>query len=173
MQLKGKIVGLDLDYLYHRPKLTIQLSNQYDLLTDEFSKLKELEEIEINLEEKKEKRSLNANAYAWVLIGKIADALRTGKDEVYLKMLKRYGQSEIVSILSSIDIKGYFKYYEVAGNSTLNNKEFTHYKVFKGSSEYDTKEMAILIDGIVSEAKDLKIETLPPYQLEEMKKLWN
>ena len=172
MILRGKIVGLDLDYIYHKPKLTIQLTNQYDLLTEEFSKLKELEEIDVDLSEHKEKRSLNANAYAWFLIGKIADALRIGKDEAYLNMLKRYGQSELVSILSSIDITGYFKYYEVAGNSTLKGKEFTHYKIFKGSSEYNTTEMAVLIDGIVSEAKELGIETLPPYQLEEMKKLW-
>lgn len=172
MVLKGKIVGLDLDYLNHKPKLTIELSNQYDLLTQEFSKLKELEEIDIDLSEHKEKRSLNANAYAWTLIGKIADVLRTSKDEIYLKMLKRYGQSEIVSILSNIDISGYFKYYEVAGTGTLKNKEFTHYKIFKGSSEYDTKEMSILIDGIVSEAKDLNIETLPPYEIERIKNLW-
>lgn len=172
MILKGKIVSLDLDYLNHKPKLTLELSNQYDILTEEFSKLKELEEIDIELSEHKEKRSLNANSYAWALIGKIADVLRTSKEEVYLNMLKRYGQSEIVSILSSIEVEGYFKYYEVAGKSTLNNKEFTHYKIYKGSSEYDTKEMTVLIDGIVSEAKDLDIETLPPYELERIKKLW-
>ena len=172
MILKGKIVSLDLDYLNHRPKLTIELSNQYDLLTEEFSKLKELEEIDIELSEHKEKRSLNANSYAWALIGKIADALRSSKEEVYLNMLKRYGQSEIVSILSSIEVDGYFKYYEVAGESTLNNKAFTHYKIYKGSSEYDTKEMSVLIDGIVSEAKELNIETLPPYEIERIKNLW-
>lgn len=172
MILKGKIVSLDIDYINHKPKLTLELNNQYDLLTDEFNKLKELGEIDIELKEHKEKRSLNANAYAWVLITKIADILRTSKEEVYLKMLKRYGQSEIVSILSNIDITGYFKYYEAAGTSTLNDKSFTHYKIFKGSSEYNTKEMAILIDGIVSEAKDLGIETLTPNELEELKKLW-
>ncbi len=172
MILKGKIVSLDLDYLNHKPKLTIELSNQYDILTEEFSKLKELEEIDIELSEHKEKRSLNANSYAWALIGKIADVLRISKEEAYLNMLKRYGQSEIVSILSSIEVEGYFKYYEVAGESTLNNKQFTHYKIYKGSSEYDTKEMSVLIDGIVSEAKDLNIETLPPYEIERIKNLW-
>jgi nitrogen regulatory protein PII-like uncharacterized protein len=87
-------------------------------------------------------------------------------------MLKRYGQSEIVSVLSSIDITGYFKYYDIAGTSTLNNKEFTHYKCFKGSSEYDTREMSILIDGIVSEAKALGIETLSKEELENLKNSW-
>lgn len=125
-----------------------------------------------DIKEHREKRSLNSNSYCWVLIGKIADVLRTDKEQVYLTMLKRYGQSELVSVLSNINITGYFKYYEVAGTSTLNGKEFTHYKVFKGSSEYDTREMSILIDGIVSEAKELNIETLPPAEIERMKNLW-
>ena len=125
-----------------------------------------------DIKEHREKRSLNSNSYCWVLIGKIADVLRTDKEQVYLTMLKRYGQSELVSVLSNINITGYFKYYEVAGTSTLNGKEFTHYKVFKGSSEYDTREMSILIDGIVSEAKELNIETLPPAEIERMKNMW-
>lgn len=124
------------------------------------------------VKEHKEKRSLNANAYAWSLITKIADALRTSKEECYLEMLKRYGQSEIVSVLSQIDVSGYFKYYEPLATATLQGKEFTHYKIFKGSSEYTTLEMAVLIDGIVSEAKELGIETIPPKEIERLKTMW-
>ena len=87
-------------------------------------------------------------------------------------MLKRYGQSEMVSVLSSIDVSGYFKYYEPIAETTLQGKEFTHYKIFKGSSEYDSREMAVLIDGIVSEAKELDIETLPPAEVERLKNMW-
>ena len=124
------------------------------------------------IKEHKEKRSLNANAYAWSLIGKIADALRTSKEEAYLTMLKRYGQSEMVSVLSSIDVTGYFKYFEPVATTMLQGKEFTHYKIFKGSSEYDSREMAVLIDGIISEAKELDIETLPPNEVERLKEMW-
>lgn len=124
------------------------------------------------IKEHKEKRSLNANAYAWTLITKIADALRTSKEECYLEMLKRYGQSEIVSVLSQIDVSGYFKYYEPLATATLQGKEFTHYKIYKGSSEYDTREMSILIDGIVSEAKELGIDTIPPNEIERLKNMW-
>lgn len=124
------------------------------------------------IKEHREKRSLTANAYAWALIGKIADVLRTSKDEVYLLMLKRYGQSEVVSVLSFIDVSGYFKYYEKIGSGTVQGKEFTHYRIFRGSSEYDSKEMAVLIDGIISEAKELDIETLPPREIERLKKAW-
>ena len=130
-------------------------------------------EQQFEIKEYKQKRSLNANAYAWVLINKIANVMRLSKEEVYLNMLKHYGQSQIVSIVSEVNITGYFKYYEVIGTSILNNKEFNHIRVFKGSSEYDTKEMSIFIDGIVQEAKQLDIETLTPNQLAELKSLWN
>ena len=123
------------------------------------------------IKEHKEKRSLIANAYAWTLIGKIADALRLSKDEVYLHMLKSYGQSEMVSVVSSIDVTGYFKYFEPVATATLQGKEFTHYRVMKGSSEYDSREMAVLIDGIVSEAKTLGIETLPETEIERIKEM--
>ena len=125
------------------------------------------------IKEHKEKRSLNANAYAWSLIGKIADATRQSKDEVYVQMLKDYGQSEMISVLSKIDLHGYFKYFEPVGTATLQGKEFTHYKIFKGSSEYDTREMAVLIDGIISEAKELNIETLPEAEVQRLKEMWN
>ena len=125
-----------------------------------------------DITEHKEKRSLNANAYAWALIGKIADALRISKDEAYLYMLQRYGQSEMVSVLSSIDVTGYFKYFSVAGSGSIDGKEFTHYKVYKGSSEYNTSEMSILIDGIIQEAHDLDIDTLPDTEVERLKRLW-
>lgn len=124
------------------------------------------------LKEYKEKRSLNANNYAWKLISEIGNKIRKSKEEVYLQMLKDYGQSDMVSLLSSISPKGYFKYYEVAGRTTLNGKEFTHYRIFKGTSEYDTKEMSIFIDGIVQEAEQLGIETKTPEQLEELKRMW-
>ena len=124
------------------------------------------------IREYKEKRSLNANNYAWKLITEIGNIQRLSKEEVYLQMLKDYGQSEIVSIKDGIDITGYFKYYDLAGVSILNGIKFNHYKIYKGTSEYDTKEMSIFIDGVVQEAKSLGINTRTPEQLEELKRLW-
>lgn len=121
------------------------------------------------IKEFKEKRSLDQNAYAWKLITEIGNVLRKSKEEVYLQMLKDYGQNEIVSILSSINPIGYFRYYEKIGTGIVNNKEFTHYKIFKGSSEFDSKEMSIFIDGIVQECKQLGISTLTPDEIAQLK----
>lgn len=125
------------------------------------------------IKEYHKKRSLNANAYAWALIGKIADVLRSSKDEIYLEMLKKYGQSEIVSVLSDINVTGYFKYFEEIATVKLQGKNFTHYKVFKGTSEYNTAEMAVFINGVISEADELGIDTLPPNEVEKIKSLWS
>lgn len=120
------------------------------------------------IKEYKDKRSLNSNAYAWKLITELGNILRKSKEEVYLQMLKDYGQSEVVSMLSSINPEGYFKYYEKFGTGVVNGKEFTHYKIFKGSSEYDRREMSILIDGIVQDCRAVGIQTLEDKEIEEL-----
>lgn len=126
------------------------------------------------IEHRKKKRSLNANAYCWKLCTEIANVLRTSKDEVYFSMLKKYGQSSIVSVIDEavpIFLKS-IKYWEEFGHGITNGKNFTHIKVFVGSSEYDTREMAILIDGIVSDAKELKICTMTPAEIQALKEQW-
>ena len=139
----------------------------YDLLTDDKVKV-------CKIDHYKKKRSLNANSYAWVLITEIANKLRASKEEVYFQMLKRYSQSSVISIVDEAvpQFMRSVKYAEEFGKGTINGKEFTHIKVYMGSSEMDTKEMAILIDGIVSEATELKIPTMTPGEIERIKEQW-
>ena len=124
------------------------------------------------VKEYKEKRGLKANAYYWELVNQLANVLRINKEELHFLLLQRYGQSEIVSVLENIDVKPYFKYYTEAGESILNGKIFKHYKVYKGSSEMNKKEMSILIDGLVSECQDEGIETKPKAEIESLLKEW-
>lgn len=112
------------------------------------------------IERKRKKRSTDANALCWKLCTEIANVLRADKESVYVDMLKRYGQSDLVTVLSIVNPKAYFKYFDECGKGTSKGKEYTHYKVYKGSSEYDTREMSILIDGIIDEAKALDIEVI-------------
>ena len=130
------------------------------------------EKLSLSVDEYKEKRSRNANNYAWKLITDIGNKLRMSKEDVYLMMLKRYGQSEMVSALADIPFGKFVKYQEEIGESELKGKLFKNYRVYQGSSEFDTREMSIFIDGIVSEAKDLGIPTETPEQIARMKDLW-
>lgn len=117
-------------------------------------------EVNITVSEPKEKRSLDSNAYFWLLVNKLADKLHTSKEEMYLKLLKDYGQSIVVTVKQGLDLsQAGFKYYEVLKDGLINGKPFTAYKVFIGSSQYTKEQMSVLIDGAVQECKELGIET--------------
>lgn len=152
-------------------RITFELNEKLSAL-NMFNELHEAEKLCIKVGKFREKRSLNANAYAWKLMTEIGNRTRQSKEDVYWLMLKRYGQSEMISVVAHIKVGQYVKYCEEAGESTLNGKLFKHYRVYKGSSEFDTKEMSIFLDGVVTEAKDLGITTDTPDQIARMKDLW-
>jgi hypothetical protein len=147
----------------------------------DISKLKEVvsngKELSVEIKQYRQKRSLDANSYAWVLMAKIADVLRTDKESVYIEMLKRYGQreSELVSVIAEaadMIYRATNNHCMEVGESELNGKLFKHMAILIGSSQYNTKQMSILIDGIVSEAKELNIETMTPAELAGLKERW-
>lgn len=125
------------------------------------------------VKEHTEKRGLKANSYYWELVNQLANVLRISKEELHFLLLQRYGQSEMVSVLATIDVKPYFKYYAEAGESVLNEKTFKHYKVYKGSSEMNKKEMSILIDGLVSECQEAGIETKQKAEIDALLESWD
>lgn len=125
----------------------------------------------------KQKRSLDANAYAWVLMTKIANHpdISSSKEDVYEQMLQKYGtlyEDEdgyiTITVKKSVDmskVDGHWKFIK-------DNGKFASYLMIKGSSEYDTAEMSHFIDRIVEEANELGIETATPDELERMKQEW-
>lgn len=171
MKVTGKIAGANIDFRTGKPTLTFEINekNDFKLLLDE---MKSQEKLSIEVKPYRERRSLNANNYAWKLITEIANILRASKEDIYFELLQRYGQCDMFSVQSHVPFGNYVKYYVEAGESRLNGKDFKHYKVYKGSSEFDTREMSIFIDGIVSEAKGMGIQTDTPEQIAKMKSLW-
>ena len=118
------------------------------------------------------KRGLKANAYYWELLNELANVLNIENNELHFILLQKYGQVEIVSVLAEIDVSGYFKYYVEAGESILNGKTFKHFKVYKGSSDMNSREMSILINGLVEECKEQGIETRPEAEVKSMLEAW-
>ena len=124
------------------------------------------------VKEYKKKRSLNANNYFWELTTELANVLRMDKEEVYFRLLQKYGQSEMVSVVADIDVKPYFKYYSEAGESILNGKTFKHYKVYKGTSEMNSKERWILTEGLINECETQGIPTKPQEEIASLLESW-
>ena len=116
-------------------------------------------EVDVTIKGLKHKRSKNANDYFWELVGQLADKLGAPKEEVYLEQLKKYGQSIMVTVREDVDLaKAGLKYYERFQDGLKNGKKFVAYRVFIGSSQYNTQEMAVLIDGTRQDAAEMGLQ---------------
>lgn len=132
----------------------------YDVpeVLDEVSKMSG--EVDVTVKGLKHKRSKNANDYFWEIVGQMADKLNSTKEEIYFKQLKRYGQGITVTVKEGTDIsRAGFKYFERLQDGLHNGVKFVAYRVFIGSSQYNTQEMSVLIDGTIQDAKELGIQT--------------
>ena len=171
-ELTGKITNFSLDYKTKKAVLTLEL-NERNLATKMYDNLNLIDKLAIGIDKYREKRSLDSNSYCWVLCGKIADCIGASKDEVYLEMLKRYGQTYVTKVKhEEVELfKRDHKYWEE--HEKLESEEKAQYfRVWVGSSHYDTLQMSRFIDGIVSEAEELDIPTKTPNQIAEMVSLW-
>lgn len=133
---------------------------------------------EYEIKRAKKKRSLEANAYMWVLVDKIASAVGVDKVTVYREAIKNIaGNSEIVCVKQDAAEKlikgwGHNGIGWIAETMPSKLEGCVNVVLYYGSSTYDTAQMSRLIDHIVDEAKQLGIETLTPAELERMKSAW-
>lgn len=146
---------------------------------DQFDELKDFD-VDVEIKRHREKRSLSANAYFHVLVNKIAAVQKISDDEVKRSLVLDYGalakDADGVTVgfklPASVDVNNIYPYAKCFDTRTENGKDFNCYLVYKHTHELDTAEMSRLIDGTVTEAKELGIETATPEELAKMKSLW-
>lgn len=163
-----------LDWHTGAPMLTLWLDKQFRSEAETIlQEWRDGKQYEVTIALKRKRRSLDANAYCWHLIGQIADKIQTSKEEVYQTMLKRYGQGGVVKIPDAQKdiVLRQVQYWEP--HEKLPPEEIAqYYRIWVGSSKYNTQEMSALIDGIVSEAKELGIQTMTLAELALLKESW-
>nr|DAJ18307.1 MAG TPA: NinB protein [Myoviridae sp. ct5FH28] len=133
---------------------------------------------ELTVEKKKRKRSLDANAYCWVLIGKLAAKLHLSMIDIYRDAIKNIGDNFETICVQDKAVDKLRDWWERNGlgwlTETFPSKipECTNVQLFYGSSAYDTAQMSRLIDNIVQECKAQGIETMTPEKLDRLKEAW-
>lgn len=145
-------------------------------------KLSQADSLDVEIKKHSEKRSLDANSYYWLLCSRLAEAMDVTKPFAHNYLLRHYGQIEIVGgqavyiVIPDTDeskkqVDEEQLYHLKPTSQVKEGKDgmmYRTYMMLKGSSAYDTREMSVLIDGLVSECRDAGIETLPPEELERM-----
>ena len=121
-----------------------------------------------DITEHKEKRSRSSNALLWACLGEIASALQTDKWEVYLQMLKRYGQFTYICVKPTAveGVKKQWRECEEIGHVNINGQDSVQMLCYFGSSTYNSKEFSILLGGVVSEMKEMGLETPADREME-------
>lgn len=130
--------------------------------------------LNVEIKQHRPRRSLDANAYLWVMLDKLADAINTDKWQVYLDMLARYGVfTHLIVKPQVVDrVKEEWRAVRELGEVTVKGKTGVQLQCYFGSSGYNSKEMSRLIDGVVSECKELGVDVLPPEEIESLKNHW-
>jgi len=133
------------------------------------------------------KRSLNANSYYWQLLTKLADKLKISNPCMHNILLRRYGQLEEIGgklvylILPDTDdgenraleAETYHIKPTTEVNTGVDGMTYRTYKMLRGSSTYDTKEMSRLIEGLVADCREQGIDTLPPDEYRRMMDMYD
>lgn len=124
----------------------------------------------------RKKRSLNSNSYLWVLLQMLAEERGQTKEEVYREFIKGYGVFKPATVnTEAASTLVYIWEHNGIGwvaEEVKKNKNTVDLLLYYGSSTYSNKQMARLLDAVINDCKQCGIETLPPEQIEEMKRTW-
>lgn len=159
MKFTGKVQAVTKDWRSESYSITLSVNEKSAL--PEFDSIKDKEKLSVEIKEYRAKRSLDANALLWACLSEIAVALRADKWDIYLMMLKRYGKYTYICVKPSVvdAVKAQWRECEEIGMVNINGQEAVQLLCYFGSSTYDSKEFAVLLDGVIYEMKELGLDT--------------
>lgn len=133
---------------------------------------------DMEIKQRRERRSLDSNSYMWVLLDKLADVLHTTKEELYIQKIREIGMFKDFR-LTEYEAKTFRVAWEKLGTGWPTEQvdydkdgERLVIRAYYGSSTYNTKNMSRLLDSVVEDCKDQDIETLSERELSLLKEEW-
>lgn len=169
--MKCRLIDLTVS-LDGKQRLTVELDGDFRMTWDELQD----KDCELSVKRFRNKRSNEANAYAWALIDKIAHKKRLTKTEVYRNAIREIGG---VSEMFSIKKNSLKRFEDTWTRNGLGWQVedigsqipgWTNIIAYYGSSTYDSAQMAALIDSLVQDCQALGIETKSQEEIESLMK---
>ena len=177
MTCKGKLKNISIDWKSRKAEATFVL----DASAADIEKYSD-KDLSVEFKKYSEKRSLDANAYYWVLVSKLAKTLEVSNNYIHNDMLRKYGQIELIDgkpmylVLKATEeaetavdeAETYHLKPTAQVKAGKDGELYRTYMMLKGSHEYDTQAMSRLIKGLANECTSLGIEVLTPEELARM-----
>lgn len=159
------------------PKVTITVNERDDFLAA-YTELAD-RKLSVDLKKYRAKRSNDANAYCWVLCQKIAEKIQGTAMGVYRKAIREVGIWRDFHNFDLATANTFRHAWEMLGIGWMTEQvdfepdgDHVCIRAYYGSSTYNTQQMTRLIDHLVSDAKDLGIQTETPEEINNMLSLW-
>lgn len=171
--MKARLTDLSIG-MDGKQRITLELCGDF---REQYDALKE-HDLSVEIKRFRRRRSLDANAYAWVLIDKLAQATGVRKDEVYREAIRNIGgASDTVCVPTKAvaKLRESWRRNGMGWQTEIMPSKLdgcTNVVLYYGSSVYDTKQMSDLINLLVQDCRELGIETLPPRELEALEAQW-
>lgn len=174
MEFTGQLKDVSMDWLTGKYNVTFTVNEKSAI--NGFNSIKDCEKLLIKATKFRNRRSLDANALLWHCLSEISSAMNPPADKwnVYLLMLKRYGKFTHICVKPNMvdAIKAQWRECEVVGNIDINGKEAVQILCYFGSSTYNTKEFSVLLDGVISEMKEMGLETPTSHDMQRALEQW-
>ncbi|MBR2408952.1 MAG: hypothetical protein IKB07_08350 [Lachnospiraceae bacterium] len=171
MDTTGRLVSVARDIVSKKLMVSFVIDTEP---VDDLNALAQLEKIDIKAGKHKKRRSLDANGMLWACLSEMASVLRADKWDVYLMMLKRYGKFTYICVKPAVvdAVKAQWRECEVIGEVDINGQKAVQMLCYFGSSTYDTAEFSRLLDGVVSEMKEMGLTPPPSEEMGRAIELW-
>ena len=172
MNFTGTLKDVSMDWKTGKYSITF-ICNEASAV-HELESIQNCEKLSIKAVKYRKHRSLDANRMLWACLGEIAASLRADKWDIYLQMLKRYGKYTYVCVKPSVvdAMKAQWRESEVIGEVDINGQKAVQMLCYFGSSTYNTKEFSVLLDGVVSEMKEMGLETPMSQDMKRALEAW-
>ena len=177
-ELIGRMLPPMTYYGMEKPVLTFEVDGDARSLFQLYDELNAAEKLTIKIGKFKKKRSLDANAYCWVMISRLAEKLNIPKTDIYRAAIKEIGgNSDIVCIQDkAVDslCDGWSRNGIGWQTETMPSKieGCTNVVLYYGSSTYDKAQMSRLINNIVEECRQQGIETKSAEEISSLLGQW-
>lgn len=174
----GRLSSIAISYATGKPLLTLEVNEDKSTLLQMYDELKTAERLTIKIGKFKKRRSLDANAYCWVLISKLAEKLNVPKTDIYRSAIKEIGGNCDTVCIQDKAVQSLCDGWQRNGIGWLTDtfpskiEGCTNVILYYGSSTYDSAQMNRLVSVIQYECILQGIETKSEEEVNSLLSAW-
>lgn len=173
MKFNGRFKGISIDYATGDTLVSFATTVKPKVIEEEMLKSQD-KPLQIEAKPLRNKRSLDANAMLWACLADLAKARNENNWELYLEMLRKYGEYTYICVKPSVveAVKAQWRETQEVGEIDINGTKAIQLLCFFGSSTYDTKQFSRLLDGVLDEMAKDNLQLPAPKEVREALERW-